>query len=81
MSNTTARNGSTDGKSQRTDTWNLPRNVRVDLRSYERQGLDIIPTVHMGPAVTEMERKGIATNIGNLNRDIKAANRLISLLF
>lgn len=51
--------------------------VRVDLRSYERQGLDIIPTVHMGPAVMEMERKGIATNIGNLNRDIKAANRLM----
>ena len=51
--------------------------VRVDLRSYERQGLDIIPTVHMGPAVTEMERKGITTNIGNLNRDIKAANRLM----
>jgi hypothetical protein len=32
---------------------------RVDLRSYERQGLDIIPTVHMGPAVTQMERRGI----------------------
>ena len=32
--------------------------VRVDLRSYERQGLDVIPTVHMGPAVTQMERPG-----------------------
>ena len=50
---------------------------RVDLRSYERQGLDIIPTVHMGPAVTQMERRGIETNIGNLNRDIKAANRMM----
>ena len=50
---------------------------RVDLRSYERQGLDIVPTVHMGPAVTQMERRGIATNIGNLNRDIKAANTLL----
>ena len=47
---------------------------RVNLRSYERQGLDIAPTVHMGPAVTQMERRGILTNIGNLNRDIQSAN-------
>ena len=51
--------------------------VHVDLRSYERQGADIIPTVHMGPAVTQMERRGIQTNIGNLNRDIRAVNRLL----
>ena len=50
---------------------------RVDLRSYKRQGLDIVPTVHMGVAVTQMERRGIETNIGNLNRDITAANRLM----
>ena len=53
---------------------------RVDLRSYERQGLDILPTVHMGAAVTQMERRGIETNIGNLNRDIKAANRMINAI-
>ena len=50
---------------------------RLDLRSYARQGIDKIPTVHMGPAVSSLERKGIQTNIGNLNRDIKAANRLM----
>ena len=54
--------------------------VRVDLRSYEKQGLDIIPTVHMGAAVTQMERRGIQTNIGNLNRDIKAANRMMNAI-
>ena len=54
------------------------RPERVDLRSYERQGLDNVPTVHMGPAVTQMERRGIATNIGNLNRDIKTANRILN---
>ena len=47
---------------------------RLDLRSYARQGIDKIPTVHMGPAVSQLEKKGIQTNIGNLNRDIKAAN-------
>ena len=50
---------------------------RLNLKSYERQGIDKIPTVHMGPAVSYLERKGIQTNIGNLNRDIKAANSLM----
>ena len=53
------------------------RPERVDLRSYARQGLDIIPTVHEGAAVRQMEKRGIQTNIGNLNREIKAANRLM----
>ena len=56
------------------------RPERVDLRSYERQGLGVIPTVHMGPAVTQMEKRGIETNIGNLNRDIRAANRLMNTI-
>ena len=54
--------------------------VRVDLRSYEKQGLDIIPTVHMGAAASAMERKGIQTNLGNLNRDIRAANRMMAAI-
>ena len=53
------------------------RPERLDLRSYEEQGLDKIPTVHMGPAVSQMERRGLKTNVGNLNRDIRAANSLM----
>ena len=53
------------------------RPERLDLRSYARQGIDKIPTVHMGPAACQMEKKGIQTNVGNLNRDIKAANSLM----
>ena len=53
---------------------------RVDMRSYERQGVDIIPIVHMGAAVSALERKGIETNFGNLNRDIKAANRMMNAI-
>ena len=56
------------------------RSERVSMKSYARQGIDRIPTVHMGPAVTAMERRGIMTNIGNLNRDIKAANKLMDVL-
>lgn len=50
---------------------------RVDLRSYKRQGIDVVPTVHMGPAVTQMERRGVKTDTGNLNRDIREANATI----
>lgn len=56
------------------------RSERVSMKSFARQGIDRIPTVHMGPAVTAMERRGIMTNIGNLNRDIKAANKLMDVL-
>jgi chromosome segregation ATPase len=34
----------------------------------------------MGAAVCALERKGIETNIGNLNRDIKAANRMMNAI-
>ena len=47
------------------------------MRSYARQGLDIVPTVHEGAAVRQMEKRGIQTNIGNLNREIRAANNLM----
>lgn len=50
---------------------------RIDNRSYERQGLDLIPTIHEGPTVRQMEAKGIKTDKGELNRWIKATNRLI----
>ncbi|MCD7804664.1 MAG: MobA/MobL family protein [Oscillospiraceae bacterium] len=53
---------------------------RVDLRSYKRQGIDIVPTVHMGSAVTQMERRGVKTDMGNLNRDIREANATIQSL-
>ena len=50
---------------------------RIDQRSYVDQGLDFIPTVHEGPHVRKMEKKGIRTEKGELNRWIKATNRII----
>ena len=47
---------------------------RLDLRSYARQGKDVVPTVHLGPAVAHMETKVIRTGIGNFNREIAALN-------
>ena len=51
--------------------------VRIDHRSYERQGLDLLPTVHEGAAVRAMEKKGIRTEKGEFNRWIKATNAVI----
>ena len=50
---------------------------RIDHRSYERQGVDLLPTVHEGPTVRAMERKGIATEKGEFNRWVKATNAAI----
>ena len=53
------------------------RPERIDHRSYERQGIDQIPTVHVGVSATQMEKKGIVTERGELNRNIMAANRIL----
>lgn len=50
---------------------------KVDHRSYERQGIEQIPSVHMGVSATQMERRGIVTEKGNKNRLIKEQNRLL----
>jgi len=53
---------------------------RIDHRSFERQGIDQIPTVHVGVSASQMEKKGIATERGELNREIKKANRIMQEL-
>ena len=53
---------------------------RLDLRSFERQGNEKLPTVHLGPAVAHMEQKGIPTEIGEYNRQVKAHNGKLTAL-
>ena len=50
---------------------------KVDHRSYERQGIEQIPTIHLGVSATQMEKKGIATDRGNINREIKHQNMIL----
>lgn len=54
--------------------------VRIDHRSYEAQGIAIIPTIHEGPAVRAMEKKGIRTDKGDYNRLVQTTNALIQKL-
>ena len=50
---------------------------KVDHRSYQRQGIEQIPTIHLGVSATQMEKKGIATARGNINREIKHQNMIL----
>ena len=53
---------------------------RIDHRSYERQGIDLIPTVHLGVAAFQMEKRGIRTERGNINREIEVTNQKLRQL-
>ena len=50
---------------------------KIDHRSYQRQGIEQIPTIHLGVSATQMEKKGIATDRGNINREIKHQNKIL----
>lgn len=53
---------------------------RIDHRSYERQGVEQLPTVHEGVAVRQMEAKGIVTDKGEHNRWIRSATAMLRTL-
>ena len=53
---------------------------QIDHRSYTEQAVDLLPTVHEGMAVRQMEQRGIRTEKGDLNRWIKAINRMLQAL-
>ena len=50
---------------------------RVDHRSYERQGVEQIPTIHLGVAAHDMEKRGIRTERGSINRNVRKANAML----
>ena len=50
---------------------------KVDHRSYQRQGIEQIPTIHLGVSASQMEKKGITTDRGNINREIKYQNKIL----
>ncbi len=52
-------------------------NVHVDHRTLKEQGTERLPTIHEGPEVRAMEKKGIRTTIGDLNRMIRYVNARI----
>ena len=53
----------------------------IDCRSYADRELDIIPEVKMGKEATQMERDGIATEKGDINRAIRERNAKVKALY
>jgi hypothetical protein len=53
---------------------------RIDRRSYAEQGIEKIPTVHLGVAASQMEKRGIVTDRGNINREVRITNKQIRQL-
>ncbi len=49
--------------------------IRVDHRSFEDRAIEREPTTHLGPAASEMERRGEQTERGDLNRQAAEVNR------
>lgn len=56
------------------------RTERVDMRSFQRQGIELAPTVHLGPAAFALEKKGIRTELGDHNRAVKIINTLFTAI-
>lgn len=50
---------------------------QISHLSHEARGLEQLPTIHLGHVAAEMEKKGIETNRGNINRERQEYNRLV----
>jgi len=53
---------------------NAGSEARVDHRSLKEQGIERVPTIHMGPTATAMERRGETSDRGDENRKIEQLN-------
>lgn len=52
--------------------------ARIDHRSLAEQGIDRAPQIHLGPMVSEMERRGVETDRGDTLRAVFEFNRFRS---
>ena len=55
----------------------LELDERWDEHSYKDRGLDVEPTIHLGAQASALERKGIQTEKGDINREIQKHNMLL----
>lgn len=72
------RSGWADMVNQFLQNQNIPE--RVDHRSFERQGVELIPSIHLGVVANQMEKRGIQTERGNINREIEVTNQQLRQL-
>lgn len=62
--------------SKKTNEYLARNNIdkRIDPRTFEEQGREELPQIHLGTSSYQMEKKGIQTERGNQNRKIIALN-------
>ena len=53
---------------------------RIDHRSHAERGFDELPTIHEGVSARAMEKRGVAADRCEWNREIKAGNRILQEL-
>ena len=64
--------------------------ARIDSRSFETQGLEVLPTVHMGPQAYNMEKRAMRevmegkdetevehSDVAQVNQEVKSYNKLL----
>ena len=51
--------------------------VHWEHRSFKEQGIDREPTIHIGAVANALERKGVQTERGNINREIIKRNMML----
>lgn len=56
----------------------LSMDKQIDHRSFERQGLEQIPTIHEGYVARQMERRGEVSERMELNRVIRRLNQMLA---
>ena len=56
------------------------RPERIDMRSFERQGIEMTPQKHLGPAASALEKQGIRTRLGDHNSAVRVINSLFNAI-
>lgn len=56
------------------------RPERIDMRSFERQGIEMPPQKHLGPAASALEKQGIRTQLGDHNTAVRIIHSLFSVI-
>ena len=50
---------------------------RISHLSHEARGLEVLPTVHLGHVAHSMEKRGVESDRGNMNREREEYNRVV----
>ena len=56
------------------------QHVQIDHRSFQRRDIKRMPTLHLGPSASTLERRGMRTRLGDRNRAAQSLNAQVGEL-